>query len=345
MHLGRFILDRTVALSLGLVAALSLTPASDAEEAQRTLRLATATPGGTYHPVGLAIANLVNSVDQPSPAFRLAAVASAGSAENVARLRDGSAELAIIQSLFGHYARNGTGPFKTFGPQTNIRAIMMLWQDVEQFVLLSKLAPTGTLSDLASLRNVPLALGERGSGTLESNRLLLGNLHRNIETDYELFDGGYDAAASALREGKVVGLSFPSGPPTPALVKLFQEMGTGLKLLSITPELAVQATAGTALWTNYRIRAGTYPGQTADVTTIAQPNFLAVSSDVSEDDVYALTKAIYANLDTLRQAHPAIADLDPSSGLVGLPVPLHVGAIRYFREIGSRIPERLLSVP
>jgi len=67
----------------------------------------------------------------------------------------------------------------------------------------------------------------------------------------------------------------------------------------------------------YTIAAGTYPGQTEDVQTIAQPNFLAVNADVDENHVYLLTKAIYENLPFLQAIHPATKAMSVEAATAG----------------------------
>jgi TRAP transporter TAXI family solute receptor len=96
------------------------------------------------------------------------------------------------------------------------------------------------------------------------------------------------------------------------------------------------------LWTRYVIPAGSYPGQTQDIRTIAQPNFLAVRADVDEDAVYRITKAIYENLPFLNGIHKATKAMALNKAIAGLPMPLHPGAARYYREAGLEIPQRLI---
>lgn len=90
------------------------------------------------------------------------------------------------------------------------------------------------------------------------------------------------------------------------------------------------------------IKANTYPGQSKAIHTIAQPNFLAVRSDISEEDVYLLTKTIYENLPFLQNIHKATKNMALDKAIVGLPVPLHPGALRYYKEKGLSIPAELL---
>jgi hypothetical protein len=90
------------------------------------------------------------------------------------------------------------------------------------------------------------------------------------------------------------------------------------------------------------IKAGTYPGQEKDVQTIAQPNFLAVRADVDEDAVYLITKTIYENLPFLNAIHQATKVMALEKAIAGLPMPLHPGALKYYKEVGLDIPERLM---
>ena len=91
-----------------------------------------------------------------------------------------------------------------------------------------------------------------------------------------------------------------------------------------------------------RDRAGTYPGQDSDIQTIAQPNFLAVNAAVDEEHVYKLTKALYENLPFLQAIHKATEAMDVNAAMGGLPVPLHPGAMRYYKEVGLEIPAHLM---
>jgi len=119
--------------------------------------------------------------------------------------------------------------------------------------------------------------------------------------------------------------------------------GDGVTLLNFTEAQMMEADGGRGLWTPYTIPAGTYPGQEADVQTIAQPNFLATSADLPEEHVYLLTKTIYENLAFLQAIHPATKAMALESAIAGLPLPLHPGAARYYQEVGIDIPERLIA--
>lgn len=337
------ILKHATGFAVAAITAASLVsmPAQAADA--RNYILATASTGGTYYPVGVAIATLTKVKLQPKQKIGMSAINSAGSGENVRLLREGEAQFAILQGLFGYYAATGTGPVKADGPQKNLRSVSMLWQNVEQFVVSADAAKTGTVSDLIALKGKAMALGKKNSGTIGSNAALLAGLGVDINTDYELIHGGYGPSADAVQNGKAAGMGTPAGVPTGAVTKLFAAASGKVKLLSFTEEEAKKADDGKGLWTSYTIPAGTYPGQDADVQTIAQPNFLATSADLDEDAVYMITKTIYENLPFLNAIHPATKAMAIEKAIAGLPLPLHPGAARYYKEVGIEIPESLIA--
>jgi TRAP transporter TAXI family solute receptor len=304
--------------------------------------LATASTGGTYYPVGVALSTLVKVKLQPTQKINISAINSAGSGENIKLMREDETQFAILQGLYGSYAWNGTGPIAKEGPQKGLRSISMLWQNVEHFTVKSEYAKTGTIDDVKAIASVA-GFGKKNSGSLGSSKTIFANLGIDIDKKFDLFYGGYGALAAALQDGKADLIGTPAGVPVGAVTKLFAAKGKDVTLLGFTPEQAKKADGGLDLWTPYLIKAGTYPGQDKDVTTIAQPNFLAVRADVSEEDVYQITKTIYENLGFLQSIHKATLAMAPDKAISGLPMPLHPGAARYYREAGLTIPARLIA--
>jgi len=82
------------------------------------------------------------------------------------------------------------------------------------------------------------------------------------------------------------------------------------------------------------IPKGTYEGQDEDVATAAVGNFLVSHSGVSDETAYQMTKLLFENLDKLAAAHAAAKAIDPAKALEGMPIPLHPGAERYYKEKG-----------
>lgn len=329
-------------LAVGIVAAGLLCTSNSMAAESKNYLLATASTGGTYYPVGVAISTLTKVKLQPKKKIGMSAINSAGSGENVKLLRDNEAQFAILQGLYGYYAWNGVGPIKQDGPQKDLRSVSMLWQNVEQFTVLSEYAKTGTIDDVAGIKGKRFSMGKKNSGTIGSNTILMKNLGIDIEKDFELIHVGYGPSADALQNGQIAGMSTPAGVPASAVTRALATMGDKVTLLGFTEEQAKKADGGLGLWTPFKISAESYPGLKKDVVTIAQPNFLAVRADVDEETVYQITKTIYENLPFLNAIHKATKAMSADKALAGLPMPLHPGAAKYFKEIGMTIPDNLI---
>lgn len=303
--------------------------------------LATATTGGTYYPVGVALATLTKVKLEPEGGPTLSAISSAGSAENIKLLREQQVRFAILQGIYGAWARDGSGALETDGPQTHLRAITTLWPNVEHWVVRQRFAPSGTATDFEALKGRRVSIGARNSGTEGSGRALLSRLGYDPDADFDLVFQGYEPSADGLQNGTLAAANLPAGPPVGAVTRAFAAEGDSLRLLSFTDEHLQRANTPRPLWTRYVIPANTYPGQTAAVTTMAQPNFLAVHENVSDEDVYQITKTIYANLAFLKAIHKATSEMSLETALPGLPLQLHPGAQRFYADAGLTIPADL----
>ncbi|OLQ91595.1 C4-dicarboxylate ABC transporter substrate-binding protein [Vibrio ponticus] len=329
---------KKLAQSLALTAAcLGFTSQAVAQD--RSYILATASTGGTYYPVGVALATLSKVKLTPKYKFSLSAISSAGSGENVKLLNENEAQFAILQGLYGAWAWNGEGPYKQ--RQEDLRSVSMLWQNVEHFIVRSELASSGTVEDLNNLKDKKFSIGKKNSGTENSGRQIMKGLGVDADS-FNLAHMGYGGSASALQNGTIDGMNTPAGVPVGAVTQAFAALGEEIQILSFTDEQIKQANGSYNLWTKYEIPAGTYPGVDKVVNTIAQPNFLAVRHDVSDQDVYELTKAIYENLPFLQGIHKATKAMALEKAIAGLPVPLHPGAAKYYQEMGIEVPASLI---
>lgn len=303
--------------------------------------LATATTGGTYYPVGVALATLTKVKLEPQGGPTLSAISSAGSAENLKLMREEQVKFAIIQGIYGAWARDGSGALANEGAQPYLRSVTTLWPNVEHWAVQRRFAKTETAEDFNTLKGQRLSIGARNSGTEGSGRALLSRLGFNPDVDFSLVFQGYEPSADGLQNGTLAAANLPAGPPVGAVTRAFAAANGNLKLLSFTDEQLFRANTPRALWTRYVIPANTYPGQTEDIQTLAQPNFLAVHANTSEEDVYQIVTAIYENLAFLKAIHKATANMSLDNALPGLPVQLHPGAARFYEDAGLTISKDL----
>ncbi len=311
------------------------------DERTETYILATATSGGTFYPVGVAIATLTKQVLEPEHGIALAAISSAGSEENLRLMRSGEARFAILQGLYGAWARTGEGRLASEPPFDELRSVTALWPNVEHFVIRERFAETGTVADLAHLEGRRFSIGARYSGTEGSNRHILQALGLDPDKHFNLVYQGYGASADAFQNQRIDGMNTPAGVPVGAVTRTLA--ASDARILEFDEEQLGRVNRDFSdLWQFFEISADTYPDQPEPVRTIAQANLLAVTADVPDEHVYRVLSTVYENLGFLHAYHAATRSMELDRALTGLPVPLHPGAVRFYRERGLEIPEALL---
>ncbi|OUR74712.1 C4-dicarboxylate ABC transporter substrate-binding protein [Arcobacter sp. 31_11_sub10_T18] len=323
------------------ITASMLTSVQAAKKEQKYV-IATASTGGTYYPVGVGIATIASLKLAKKEKMTFSAITSAGSGENVDMLEKGEVDFAILQGLFGSMAWQGKAKYEG-KPKKNLRSVSMLWQNVEQFTVKSDVAKTGNIMDLKNLYGERFSIGGRSSGSRVSAETILSALSIDF-SKMNVQYLGYTPSSTALQDGKVKGMNTPSGPPTSAVTNVFASMGAkNIKVLDFNADNLKTIQKSYPVWTPFTIKAGTYPGQTTDIKTIAQPNLLVVTKDTPDRTVYLLTKTVYENLPFLNTVHKATKAMSIQKAIAGLPMPLHPGAAKYYKEQGIKIPARLMA--
>lgn len=323
------------------IAATMITGANAAKKESKYV-IATASTGGTYYPVGVGIATIASLKLAKKHKTTFSAITSAGSGENVDMLQKGEVNFAILQGLFGSMAWQGKAKYDG-QPKKNLRSITMLWQNVEQFTIRKEFAKTGNINDLKNLYGEKFSIGGRSSGSRVSAETIMSSLGINFNK-MNIQYLGYTPSSTALQDGKIDGMNTPSGPPTSAVTNAFASIGNDkIKVLDFNEKDLKKINDNYPVWTPFTIKAGTYPGQTKDINTIAQPNLLVVTKDTPEETVYLLTKTIYENLPFLNSVHKATKAMSLDKAISGLPMPLHPGAARFYKEQGIKIPATLIA--
>lgn len=288
--------------------------------------------------MGVALSTLVTA--EPESGFSLTAISSAGSMENIKLLRDNQAQFALVLGIFAAWAWDGDGPIRN--PQQDLRSISAMWPNVEHFVLSSDLVTTGTMSDLGNLNGERYVLGARNSGAEHTGIYILEALGIDYLSKFSLGYMTYGASAAAMQDGNIVGMNVPAGPPVTAITQAYAQMGDDMTVLDFSADQIDAINEQYPLWRTFELAPETYPYQEETITTAASPNVLIVREDVSEEIVYSLTRMMWENLATLQQIHSATLSMVLEEALQGIPVPLHPGALRYYKEQGVSIPPELM---
>lgn len=284
--------------------------------------IATGGASGPYNIIGTSLAEIyaqtfgVNSKTQTTGA----------SVENVNLLTQGKVDMVLALSDVVTDAVNGENNFDT--PINNIQQIAVLYPNVVQLVS----TQSSGIKNIEDLRGKRIAVGDQGSGTEVNARTLLegfGLTYDDVTVDYL----GFADAADAMKAGKIEAAFFSSGLPNSSLLEL--EQGLDLQLVTINQDKLNEIIATKPYFKNFEIPAGTYGNETA-IPTAAIMNALLIRSDISEDDGYKLTKALFENLEGLKTAHQAANDISLATAQDGMVAPIHPGAQRYYDEQAAK---------
>ncbi len=305
-------------------------------EGERFLRIGTGPTGGSYFPIGGLIANVISNPPGSVgcnaggscgvPGVIAAAVASQGSVANMADLADRRIDLAISQADVARDAFTAAGAFAGKPPLAALRAIASLYGEAVHVVVRTQ----DEIATVAQLRHKRVALGERDSGTLATARLVL----RAYRLDDKDLTASYDPlarATAALAQNKIDALFMVGGYPIEAIARLAETVP--IALLPITGDAAASVTRTDASLRPVEIPGGTYTG-VGPTQTIGPRAQLLTMLTLDADLVYAITAALWnpRNRRILDSGHPLARGIRLADALDGLTVPLHPGALRYYKE-------------
>lgn len=301
-----------------------------------SLLIATGLPGSVDYQVGLGLASLWTS-SLRNMGIRVSAAISEGAGENIEAVRIGDADLIMTDEYFCYSAFAGKGPYKD-KPLNHLRSIAVLWPDLLHILVKAEKASTGALQDLEGLT---VATGLPDSASRRLMELLLRE-NAVLKKDVKLKPLSNLAALEAWKTGAVQAMSFSGGLPIPT-VNFFTQQNIGLfGFLEVSSaEIANLRREAMPNIFGAKIPAGLYSGQDRDINTVGQHNLLVTSSLIDRQVIYELTRTIFENIEYLVRIHPVCSNISLEKALTGLKIPLHPGAVQYYREKKIAIPEEL----
>lgn len=298
--------------------------------AQQQLSVATGGTGGVYYPMGGGLAEIINThVD----GYSATAEVTGASVENMGLIATGDADLAIGLADTVAQAYSGTGRFE--GQQLPmVRGVASLYANMVHIVALEG----SGITSLSDLRGKRVSIGAPGSGT-EVNTAAILEANGITYDDINEQRLNFNETADALANGDIDAGFWSVGAPTSSILNLATTQN--ITIIPLTEDEMAAAAAADATFAVTTLAGGTYNGVDEDIAVLGIPNVLTVSSEMSDDLAYAITKAMFDNIAELRAVHPAAQQTTVEFTLDATPVPLHPGAIRYYEEAGASIPDAL----
>jgi uncharacterized protein len=278
---------------------------------------------GVYYPLGVALSQVYG---KSIPDAKTSVQATKASAENLNLLQAGRGEIAFTlgDALSDAWKGNEEAGFKT--PLKKLRGIAGIYSNYIQIVA----SADSGIKTLADLKGKRLAVGAPKSGTEINARAILrgaGLTYKDLgKVEYLPFGESVELMKNRQLDATLISAGLG--------VSAIRDLATAVKIVIVPVSADVIKKINDPAYIAGTVPANTYEGQAAAVPTVAIENFLVTHEGVSTDTVYKMTKSMYDNLDQLVAAHAAAKAIKREDGPKNMPIPLHPGAEKYYREVG-----------
>ena len=314
-----------IALGCGFALALASTPSF---AGQQFVTIGTGGVTGVYYPTGGAICRLVNKT-RKDHGIRCSVESTGGSVYNLNTIAAGELDMGVAQSDWQYHAYNGTSKFAKKGPNKKLRAVFSIHP--EPFTVVAR-ADSG-IKDFKDLKGKRVNIGNPGSGQRGTMEVLMGALGWT-KKDFKLASELKSSEQSkALCDNKIDAMVFAVGHPNGSI----KEATTSCDavMVSVTGPEVDKLVADNDYYRTATIPGGMYRGTDADTPTFGVGATFVSSSDIPENIIYNVVKAVFENFDSFQKLHPAFKNLKKEEMIKdGLSAPLHDGAAKYYKEAG-----------
>ncbi|MFC5442231.1 TAXI family TRAP transporter solute-binding subunit [Rhizobium halophytocola] len=312
-------MGRSAIAALGL---LSVSLAPMAAKADEFINVLTGGTSGVYYPLGAALSKIYG---EKIEGVRTQVQSTKASVENLNLLQQGKGEIGFALGDSVKLAWEGDKDAGFTKKLDKLRGIAAIYPNYIQIVA----SKESGITSLADLKGKSISVGAPKSGTELNARAIFAASGMSYDdlgkTEYLPF-----AESVELIKNRQLDATLQSAGLGVASIK---DLATSLDIQVVSVPEDVVTKLG-APYIAATIPAGTYKGQDQDVPTVAVVNFLVTSTNVSDDLAYQMTKQLFENLPEMEAAHKAAAQIKLENALKGMPVPLHPGAERYYKEKG-----------
>jgi hypothetical protein len=305
-------------------AAAAFTASTAALAAPTFINILTGGTSGVYYPIGVGLSQLYSNGIEGS---KTSVQATKASVENLNLLQSGRGELALALGDSVADAWNGVEDAGFKAPLKKLRAIAGTYPNYIQIVA-SKESGIKTLADL---KGKTISVGAPKSGTELNARAIFKAAGLSYDDMAKVEFLPYAESVELIKNRQLDATLQSSGLGMAAI----RDLAATLPITFVAVPAEVTAKIGNDAYQAASIPAGTYDGQDADVPTVAITNILVSHEGVSEDVAYQMTKLMFENLERLGNAHSAAKDIKLETAAKNLPIPLHPGAERYYKEVGA----------
>ncbi len=294
------------------------------------ISIGTGGTGGVYYPYGGGLAEIWTKYVK---GVKAVAEVTGASVENVRLCDRGETVIGLVMGDVAYQGYFAEGRFK--GKPQKIYAMFMMYPNLYQVVTLQG----SGINSIYDVKGKDVSVGAPGSGTEFMTNLVFDALGIPYDS-FKVHRLSFVENSNALRDKTIdVGI-WCVAPGTSSIMDLATTHK--IEIIPFTPEEQKKVTEKYTFYAPFDLAAGIYNGIEKEVPTVSVWNVVICSQDLDEDLVYNLTKAVFDHQSYLMQIHPFAKYTTPENAVKTSPIPFHPGAIKYFKEKGIEIPERLM---
>ena len=306
----------------------SLTPPAS----KRALTVGTGSSSGEVYILGGAMANSLNI---HSSWFTLTNEAASGGNENLRNMKDGIIDMGMMNCDNGYEFYTSTGTFAESGGDDSLRSMIVLPPSPMHIVVR---AGSG-IKSIEDLRGKHVGFGTVGTG-YEAFAKRVVECAGMTYADMDAQMMSVNQFADAMKNGQIDAFFFPVQAPSGTITEL--AISLDVEILSLSDDFIQKYISENMGYVSATIAANSYKGQTTELKTVATSRFAPVLRDnFTEDEAYVFLHDIFDNRDEWVNVYSSASYITPTN-ITGLIVPLHAGAVRFYRENGVEIPEELI---
>ena len=286
--------------------------------------------GGIYYPYGGGVAEIWSKY---VPGVKAVAEVTGASVENVKLAHKGETVIGEVMGDVAVAGYEGLSKFK--GKKHNILSMAIMYPNLLQVVTLKK----SGISNIEQVKGRNISTGSPGSGTNFMAEAVFKALGIPLDS-YKDSRLSFTESANALRDGTIEVGVWSVGPGTSSILDL--STTHDIHIINFTPAQAEKILAANQTYSAVDLSGGVYRGVDAAVPTIGVWNVMICQKSLDTDLVYTLVKALFEHNDYLQKIHPSAAYTTPENAVKYSPVPLHPGTIKYLKEKGVEVPDKLM---
>ncbi len=292
---------------------------------KKFLTLASGSPGGVYYPLGGGMAVII----QKTTDLRCAAESTGASVENCRLVGAGESDMGMVMGSIAYKALGGEKPFEQKLP---LVALFQMYPAPEHIVTVSGKG----IKSIRDLKGKKVSIDVPGSGCAVMAQAMLQEYGFDLQKDLTIAHLSQTESAQALKDGIIDAVFFNFAYPGAAVLDLAATRD--IVLVPVEPEMADRIVKKFPYYVKITIPAKTYPKVDYDVLCVGDSNVMVANRKMDDLVAYKVVKAIFENVDkgqwALKNVHPVAAQFTPQNA-VNSPIPLHPGAIKYFKEVGA----------